>query len=77
MNKCGNTGQLRVNPGINDPVSSCSRAPLSAHPVPCTMNLESIEDEPKDDLDTLQVKVLKHLVKSLRRGADLNKNTTE
>ena len=58
--RCGNTGQLRVNAGINDPVSPCVTLP--AHPT-----TPPTDEESEDDLDDLRREELKQLVKNLRR----------
>lgn len=73
--RCGNTGQLRVNAGINDPVTSCSRGTLPAHPAPPHTELDSTVEESEDDLDTITARELKQLVRNLRR--ELNSTKTQ
>ena len=63
--KCGNTGQLRANAGISDPVSPCRQITPSAPPTPSPT--DPTEEESDDDLDALQKQELKKVVKNLRR----------
>lgn len=70
--RCGNTGQLRVKAGINDPVTAYKRDTQNAHP---PHSLDITQDAPVlDDLGDLNREELKQIINNLRRDLTSTKS---